>query len=215
MHRFRFDNENIEVSNGLSKKQALMIGFDLLKKLVERHRSKEHKGMEKKPAVVFDIDGTAIFNYGEGDQRQKRNSTLFGIYNWCLQNDVLVFFLTARPEFPENRESTIRDLAKAGYMAGGYRELIMRPMHDYYTRGSNYSNYKASERTRLSRFFKLLLNVGDTLLDMAPLQSFSGYPISDELLESFRLINPKLSYVLVLPNSIPHLNVKLNNEISG
>jgi predicted secreted acid phosphatase len=214
MDKFLLDNGKVEVSQGLKKKQALLFGFELLQKLVERHRRKPNKANGKELAVVFDIDGTAIFNYNsKGVQLHKRNATLYLIYNWCLENNVLVFFLTARPDFPENRESTVRDLTKSGYYHRDYEDLIMRPMHDYYTRGSNYSNYKASERTRLARFFKLLLNVGDTLLDMAPLKTSSGEPIAVELVDLFSSIDPKRSYIMILPKSVPHLNIKLNNEL--
>lgn len=185
-----------------SNKQILKISHDVLDAMVKR-ASKTDRHL----AIVFDIDGTAIYNNKKNSHRQ--NDCLFKIYQWALRNDIAVFFLTARPDTPDNRNYTVNDLANSGY--NSYKALRMRPTEDLRRNGNNYSAYKAAERVKINQNYNLLMSFGDTLLDMTVLRGRDLRPINDSH-DFISSLNPRQAYLLVLPNSVPLVNIKLKAE---
>ena len=157
------------VAQSTTNKYILQVALGVLKERVAAERSQSAgkgkgrgRGAQKPLAIVFDIDGTAIYNHSATDGH-RRNPDLYAIYQYALENNILVFFLTARPDTPSNREYTVEDLRKSGYMPGTYHELIMRPNRET---GHNYSAYKYKKRGDIAQVFNLLMSVGDTKYDM-------------------------------------------------
>ena len=171
-----------------SNKKILEIAQQILEKLMRGRNDNS----QKQKALCFDIDGTAVYN--KRDDTHRRNQHVFTIYDWARRHNIAVFFLTARPDTPENREFTIGDLARSGYTM--YTELIMRPEKDLQANGDNY---------------QLLMSFGDTLLDMTVVNGPSNTPVNN----AHRFVgnvNPDCAYLLVLPGSVPVLNIKLKAE---
>ena len=186
-----------------SNKKILEIAQQILEKLMRGRNDNS----QKQRALCFDIDGTAVYN--KRDDTHRRNQHVFTIYDWARRHNIAVFFLTARPDTPENREFTIGDLARSGYTM--YTELIMRPEKDLQANGENYSMYKAAQRVRINRNYQLLMSFGDTLLDMTVVYGPSNTPVNN----AHRFVgnvNPDCAYLLVLPGSVPVLNIKLKAE---
>ena len=189
-----------------SNKKILQISLEVLDSMLRRNGAVSAE-TRRNPAVVFDIDGTAIYNNKRNSHRQ--NDCLFRIYQWAREHGVAVFFLTARPDTPENREYTEHDLASSGYTS--YEALRMRPMADVRRNGNNYSGYKAAERIKINQKKNLMMSFGDTLLDMTVLRSKDLLPVN-EAHQFLKNLNPRQAYLLVLPNSIPLVNIKLKAE---
>jgi hypothetical protein len=135
-----------------------------------------HAGGTRRPALVLDVDDTALSSYAclhaAGFDRTAltacaQAATLPAIaptrslYRSARRRRVAVFFVTGRRE--AMRAATVRNLRVQGF-AGRIR-LVMRG--DGPRRGSN-AVYKARERRRIeARGATILLNVGDQRSDLA------------------------------------------------
>jgi len=193
----------------LSNKRILGVAFDILKRLCEKPLPPKKRAY----AIVLDIDGTSVYNYNTEDetsafyQKHRCNKEMYAIYRWALEHGVAVFFVTARPILPGNREYTVADLHKSGYT--DWEELIMRPASDT---GDNYSAYKQAARLRISRGYELLMNFGDTFKDMTVLvDEHRKIPLNSAYAFLPTLSDDKC-YLLVLPGSVPAINIKLKTE---
>lgn len=134
---------------------------------------KRNKG-EGKKSVVFDIDQTAflyeidICHPTEGCIRQRFpeaqiNKEIFKVYQYCLDNDILVFFVTAR--LTRARDKTLIDLIRLGY--GTMEGLFLRPELDEYNGKSGIALYKSNIRKYLNeQGYDILVNFGDTWQDI-------------------------------------------------
>lgn len=136
------------------------------------------KRAPKKPALVLDIDETALDNYPCLDEKGGIPYDS-GIYAGCVvaydapalkpvlslfkrarQLKVKVFFITGRPD--AIREGTLKNLRAAGYT--GKYELHTRPA-DY--QGESAAPPKRAARKAIQkRGFKILANVGDQRSDL-------------------------------------------------
>jgi predicted secreted acid phosphatase len=142
-----------------------------------------------KPAIVFDIDETALSNWvailandfgyiPEGPCDTLPNgpcawhtweklsravviAPALALYKAAKAKNVAIFFITGRYE--NARAATEANLRDVGY--DGWNELIMRP--DGF-RTPSAADYKAPQRGKIeSQGFKIIVNIGDQLSDLA------------------------------------------------
>lgn len=110
--------------------------------------------------VVLDIDDTVLHS---GRDVIPRDDGM-----WVLQNsnfnNLDVYYVTARPDTPANREYTLEDLASVGITSP--RELIMRPTH--ITDWLGISEFKTGARRdlELRTGGTCLMTVGDQWTDL-------------------------------------------------
>jgi predicted secreted acid phosphatase len=196
-----------------SNKKILALALDILETQISKQKQ-DSQNVTRQNAIVFDIDGTAIYNNISGGHRQ--NGNLFSLYQYALKNNVCIFFLTARPDSFENREFTVNDLKKSGYIEkskteDGYVQLIMRPESDITRDPFNYSVYKCARRMEINTTHNLLMSVGDTLLDMTVCVGNEYTPLNPHH-AIVKNLDRNLAYVLVLQNAVPRINIKLKEE---
>ena len=142
----------------------------------------------KKLAVVFDIDDTLIFS-----KTGHRHPYIYQLYQYALQNQLHIFFITARLKNEGNVIYTKNQLEKTGF--GLYHRLYMLPYH--YLVNRSIGLYKFHTRQFLeSQGQTIILNVGDLWTDLL-------FPIPNAL-ENYK----KNNYVFQVPNKIG-LNIKL------
>jgi hypothetical protein len=81
----------------------------------------------KKVCIVFDIDGTLLFNHESYKTTfgAKVNAGVKKLYDKAVQLDIPVYLVTARPDSTENREETLKQLGALGYHK--FYGLIMCP----------------------------------------------------------------------------------------
>jgi HAD superfamily, subfamily IIIB (Acid phosphatase) len=142
-----------------------------------------------RPAVVFDIDETALSNWeaikandfgriftGGCDSLpqgpcglvawdQRAQSTVIqptiDIYTAARDRGAAIFFITGRPE--NQRAATERNLKVVGYT--GYTQLIMEPTGAQYVSAAD---FKAPQREQIEqRGYTIIANVGDQPSDLA------------------------------------------------
>ena len=129
-----------------------------------------------KPALVLDIDETALSNYPHiasmdfgyipsawkawiQEAQAPAIQGVLELYRFARSKDVAVLFITGRYE--HERAATERNLRQAGY--GEWAELIMKPDGDKTATG----RYKTAERKRLTQSgYRILANVGDQSSDL-------------------------------------------------
>lgn len=146
---------------------------------------------QKKLAVVFDIDETALSNYPNmkafdfgGTLQDKMAAMNQGndpaiqptlmLYQLALKHKVAVFFITGRPQ--SMQQSTTDNLHKVGFT--NWNSLIMRP-NDY--NQSSIVSFKSSARQKIvNAGYDILFTIGDQNSDLK-----GGY--ADK---TFKLPNP-------------------------
>ena len=130
-----------------------------------------------KPAIVFDIDETALSNYPTlvkydfgGTLDEIRNEIDKGkasaikptlaLYDFAHQHHVALFFITGREE--KERAPTIANLHEAGY--DGWQALLMRAPSD---EKKTAAVYKTTLRHQLAdQGYDIILNIGDQQSDL-------------------------------------------------
>lgn len=132
---------------------------------------------EPQPAIVFDIDETALSNYDLLAATDFLNAyaaliasaalanapaiaSVHDVYERALSLKVAVFFVTARPAaIPLARERTIANLAAAGY--GHFEELILDDSD------LEPAEFKSSQRADIEkRGYDIVVNLGDQESDL-------------------------------------------------
>jgi acid phosphatase len=142
-----------------------------------------------KPAVVFDIDETALSNWeaikandfgrvlhGPCDQLphgpcglqawdQRAQSTVIqptmDVFATAKDHGAAIFFITGRPD--SQRAATERNLQAVGY--AGYTQLIMEPTGGHY---ASAADFKAPQRAAIEQQgYTIIANVGDQPSDLA------------------------------------------------
>lgn len=134
-------------------------------------------------AVVMDIDDTIVTRSKEWAHTFLGETTQFGgvgppkenigwmmkptrkLFDACLEMGYSVFFITARPDFPENVKWTRYELSHHGF--DGYTELFMIPSTTEKTDTLG-SEYKRRARSMIeTRHGKsIVLNIGDRWSDL-------------------------------------------------
>jgi hypothetical protein len=144
-------------------------------KLVRRSRH-GHGNDKRKPAIVFDVDETALSNYTAinadnftfGPQSQAEAQNEIGtaikpsldLYKLAQQKGIATFFITGRRE--NVRDHTASNLQREGFT--NYTELVLKP-NDF--TGSTVA-YKSGARAAIeAKGYRILANVGDQYSDLA------------------------------------------------
>jgi predicted secreted acid phosphatase len=113
--------------------------------------------MATKPAVCFDIDGTVLLNATDGSTKCVRH--LKSLVHACQAAGISVFYITARLDTPENRESTEKQLRDCNINT--HVRLFML------SQGSEYARYKYRSRLEVVQMgHTILLSVGDQFADL-------------------------------------------------
>lgn len=148
------------------------------------------KCKQVKPAIVFDIDETALSSYDNLDAADFAATGLapgaaggglpaiapsLDLYNLAVSKGVTPFFITGRPAIPQLQTTAETNLAQAGYDDGG--SVILKPADAGHT-----IEYKSGERARIEEQdgYKILINIGDQDSDLA-----DGHAV-----RAFKLPNP-------------------------
>lgn len=155
-------------------------------------RADIHKRAPKvsKPALVLDVDETALSNWVEiehndfayipGGACTLRPGLACGVHAWELSAratalkptlalfdaakgwGVTVFFITGRRDRPDLRRATIENLREAGYH--GWKKLVMRPVGSH----GPVAAYKSAARAAIeAEGYHIVANVGDQRSDLA------------------------------------------------
>lgn len=162
-----------------------------LERYVDSHRpGGAASGRDPKPALVLDIDETALANWEnirrtdfgfshdeyvawEKEAKAAPIRPVLELFQFAASHGVATFFITGRPE--GEREWTVKDLEAAGYK--GWTRLIMRQPDS----PKLAADFKSAERKKLKASgFTIVENIGDQESDLA------GEPS----LRNFKLPNP-------------------------
>jgi predicted secreted acid phosphatase len=143
-------------------------------RVVRRARRYLGRRLEDRPAIVLDIDDTALSSYeclkavdfdrtrvscGESGDLPAIPQTL-RLYRYARRHGVAVFFVTGRRE--RLRGVTAENLREEGYR--GWRRLYLRPDREPPARRDG---YKARTRARIERRgFEIVVNLGDQRSDL-------------------------------------------------
>jgi hypothetical protein len=122
------------------------------------------KNRAKKPVAVFDVDETLLFNHPRsGDHRVATNAPVREIYDWCVENKVPVYVITARIKSEWSYKLLKNQLEALGYDKVSKTYMVNSDFKD----DADPSGFKAFIRGRIRDDHKrtLLLNVGDQTTD--------------------------------------------------
>lgn len=143
---------------------------------------------QKKLAVVFDIDETALSNYPDmksldfGGTQQSVAALIakghdaalspsLALYKMALKHKVAVFFITGRPV--SMQQTTSANLKKVGYTT--WQQLIMRP-NDYAK--PSIVAYKSAARAQIEKSgYDIVMNIGDQNSDLAGGYADKGFKL--------------------------------------
>jgi predicted secreted acid phosphatase len=145
------------------------------------------KPRPKKPAIVLDIDDTALSLYKCAEARDFEDASLCAVqsnlpavrqvrslYKYARSRKVAVFFITGRPE--PLRELSAKNLRSAGYT--GKLDLTLKPTS---YKDESVIPYKSGARKKIERRgYRILANLGDQRSDLK-----GGYS-----LKTYKLPNP-------------------------
>jgi acid phosphatase len=133
--------------------------------------------LEKRPAIVFDIDETVLSNFddikelrfgGTLDDIKKREILGRGraikptrkLYQFARENGFAIFFITGRPE--DERQATITNLKKEGF--SHWHGLILRPIDGKHLSATA---YKTEARAAIqARGYRIVATIGDQYSDI-------------------------------------------------
>jgi predicted secreted acid phosphatase len=151
--------------------QAVNQAYDYLQQCLEQNQN------QKKLAIVFDIDQTALdfYNSMKVDDFSNRMDLILAnqnkpnvpaikpilaFYNFAQQNNVTIFFITGRADSAQT--ITKVELNNAGYK--NWASLYMRTPKD---KNRNTIDYKSSVRKKITEMgYDIVLNVGDQYNDL-------------------------------------------------
>jgi hypothetical protein len=132
----------------------------------------------RKPAIVFDVDETALSNYEAinadnftfGTNSRMETTTEIGkaipatleLYNLAKSKGITLFFVTGRGETPDNRSHTEHNLTREGY--AGWEHLYLKPAGFTGTT----TDYKSGTRKTIEdQGYRIVASVGDQYSDLA------------------------------------------------
>lgn len=167
----RFGHQRSDLARKAKKARAAHKGKDH-----DRRGGQKSKWWQKKQAIVFDVDETALSNwtaivadgfvYGPKSQAEAADEIgtaikpSLDLFNLAKAKGVDVFFITGRGEAV--RDHTASNLAREGFT--GYKELILKPAGFTGTTVA----YKAGARKAIEeQGYNILATVGDQYSDLA------------------------------------------------
>lgn len=133
----------------------------------------------EKLAVIFDIDETSLTNYDllkEADFPQERENLIklfnekakavtakaitptLDLYHFCVDNNIAVFFITGRPDYPEYIDITQKHLKQAGYSK--WNGIFFHP------KDKGKFNKSDQHLEVINQGYKIALNIGDQERDL-------------------------------------------------
>jgi predicted secreted acid phosphatase len=143
------------------------------------------------PCVVLDIDGTVLKNYDESSRRTlaKCQVPFRSFVNACNKAQIGIFIVTARPDFPDNRQWTENQLDQCD----------IRPLVATYMRPESMDTgeYKRLARDKIrDKGYTILLSIGDQFQDLA----FTTRPDLDDNTFLVGNLGDDGSYAIKLPS---------------
>lgn len=148
-----------------------------------------------RPAIVLDIDGTVLRNYDNDVAKCVVGFRPF--VQACAGAGIAIFFVTARPDSPSNREWTVQQL-KACRL---WRFVV--PDQGLYMRKEEEETgpFKFESRQDIrGRGYTILLSIGDQFLDLARRIPKGGL---DNHVTWVGSIGDNNSYAIKLPSEFP------------
>jgi acid phosphatase len=144
----------------------------------------------RKPALVLDIDETALSNWRqmlandfgyiiegacdlqphfacgvnawEKSARAEAIKPTLDLFNAAKAKGVAIFFISGRADGDQERAATEKNLRGAGYE--GWAGLMMKPRG---MSGTSAADYKSAERAKIEKLgYRIIANVGDQLSDL-------------------------------------------------
>jgi acid phosphatase class B len=154
------------------KRRSGLRGVQVVRVARHGHRT----GQSKKPAIVFDVDETALSNYTAidadnftfGPQSQAEAQNEIGtaiqpsldLYRLAQAKGIATFFITGRRE--NTRDHTASNLRREGFT--NFTELVLKP--NAFT-GSTVDYKSGARQTIESEGYRIVANVGDQYSDLA------------------------------------------------
>jgi predicted secreted acid phosphatase len=117
-----------------------------------------------KLVAVFDLDETVLHYYGDGMHDCKIPKCVRSLLSFLRENDVQIFFITARRE--NMREETEKTLDKLGIWNPEIDKLFLKP-DDFPRNRSSVFKSRMRKQIQKNNYF-IMLNVGDQFSDLIP-----------------------------------------------
>lgn len=125
-------------------------------------------------AVIFDIDETALSNYPHlkrtsftGNPEAFAGAYMAGqspaiepvlaFYNYLLNHNIAIFFVTDRPNTPEISAATLMNLKRAGYHS--WEDIYMRPISNDKLSIADYKMHARRDITQ--KGYEIILSIDD------------------------------------------------------
>jgi predicted secreted acid phosphatase len=148
------------------------------------HKAHGHGRGNRKPAIVFDVDETALSNYeaidadnftfGTNSRNEttteigKRIQPTYELFQLAKQKGIATFFITGRRNEGDNFAHTEHNLQREGFT--GYRKLILRDPVSSGTPAATGTtvDYKSGARAGIEQQgYRIVASVGDQYSDLA------------------------------------------------
>ncbi|MEU9356119.1 HAD family acid phosphatase [Streptomyces griseoloalbus] len=129
-------------------------------------------GPGEKPAIVLDIDNTALETDFGFSYPQPANKPVLEVAAYAQERGVAVFFVTARPGIIH--APTAYNLDQAGYESAG---LYVRGFFDLFR---NVAEYKTAQRVDIeSKGYTIIANIGNSATDLSGGHAEKTYKLPD------------------------------------
>ncbi|MET7291364.1 HAD family acid phosphatase [Streptomyces griseoloalbus] len=129
-------------------------------------------GPGEKPAIVLDIDNTALETDFGFSYPQPANKPVLEVAEYAQEHGVAVFFVTARPGIIH--APTAYNLDQAGYESAG---LYVRGFFDLFR---NVAEYKTAQRVDIeSKGYTIIANIGNSPTDLSGGHAERTYKLPD------------------------------------
>lgn len=132
-----------------------------------------------KLAIVLDVDETALSNFDHlkrmhftGNTEAFTAAYLLGessaieptlkFYQYAVNHNVKVFFVTGRPDTPEISTITVMNLKRAGYHT--FENIYMRPIENDKITSAEFKEEARKDITR--KGYEIILTIGDQVSDI-------------------------------------------------
>ena len=117
-------------------------------------------GLDKPPAVVFDVDETLILNQPGDDEGFKPHPVGKALYQFAAKRAVPAFIVTARGKSQWGRRYLEKQLRRAGYDLSNVKGVYMQPK-GFHGMEDGGAAFKRQARARIGETHTIVLNAGD------------------------------------------------------
>lgn len=136
------------------------------------------KDVATKPAMVFDIDETLIFNHPSDEEQFTKNQPVIDLYNWGVKHNIDMFIVTARPKEEANAAWTKKILDKCNITS--YKRIYYKP-REYESRCSSQAKWHYRERINNTHGHTILVSVGDKWGDLLDMEDKVNIAFTDQM----------------------------------